>query len=156
MEQWEAEFCGFFWADGSIYAAIRNRPWKGSTYPQPSMRLSIDQRDDNPELIYWFNEQLGGNVYALKPRKTTGDHYQGRPMLRWYVESIDSIEQVLDILLDSIIPASKKRELAVFSEFVSIVRGRRDAHRKYAVQEIEQMRQLGLALQELKRYGGRQ
>jgi hypothetical protein len=105
----EAEFRGFFYADGCVSLhkrRVRNTYIKKDGSKPTNewstthiCRVQITQRKDNMKYLLELQETFGGQIYAENPVKNTA--YVHRPTAYWSVQKIDLCKKVLEILLDT-------------------------------------------------------
>lgn len=152
---WAAEFRGLFWGEGNFMIDIMNRG-----KPRPTLvfsarcRCRVIARDDNRPMLEDFQRVLGGHIYTHKSFKShwiEGKVYTHNRNFVWQVQSVDGVEQVIDILENGLIPALKAREIPVMREAITIMRSRRY---RYTDDQRQQLRDVQQRLFALRQYSG--
>ena len=105
----EAEFRGFFFADGCVSLHSRRtrniyvrkdgtkaKDWHISHI----VRVQITQRIDNLKLLEEYKDLFGGQIYLQRNVRKTGK-YTHKPSAYWAVQKTDLCNKVLKILLDT-------------------------------------------------------
>ena len=162
MEQldpiWCAEFRGFFWADGTLYANVRKVSKNGKTFFRPMMRISVAQRADNGMVLDDFKSKLGcGTIYRYPLPGTTKRKWSrnAKPQVRWSVDSISGCRIVIDVLKGSVLPTKKGMEVALLDEFIAIREKKRlRGKRNFLPVELDRLRVIAEMLHQNKQYSG--
>lgn len=109
---WVAEFRGFFFGEGYL-GITTNGTNRANTGPSYVCRAQIAMRDDESPILYAIQKKLGGIVYGCDARNKNQN-----PFCVWRVTSSHGVARVCDILADGILPARKRRQVAVVRAFI--------------------------------------
>jgi len=132
IEQFNAEFRGFFWADGYIYLHI-DRQWKEKKQCWiwiVRLAFRIQQRDDNIQILENIKSRYGGGIYRSKKYTKCVSGSEGNPSATWQVGSKKDVRKVLEILEGGVMGAKKQQELGIIREALDIVDGRGSTYSK--------------------------
>jgi len=149
----KAEFRGLFLGEG--YATIckykarykhfhkrkgtlieKNRIWYR---PQ----LSLSQREDNGDMVYWIQKKFGGYVC----RRTYFGANGGNPALCWTTTNHELCEKLCKILLQSSIPSKKLNSVKIVLKYLKLRYKKNDGRRSmgYSEKQNEAFKRLHLA-----------
>lgn len=111
MEQIDAEFVGFFYADGSAFIT-KYRKGKYTLYrPQ----LVLPQRDDNRSLLETVQKRYGGSIYKRNVQK---HNMKGtKPVLVWQTTSVELCKKITDLLLQSKLESKNLKAVRAVNEY---------------------------------------
>lgn len=134
----KAEFRGLFLGEGycgickyhAKYKHFHKRKglWieKNRIWYRPQMSLS--QRDDNAEMIYWMQGTFGGHIYIARNKRYDGKNC--RRSIIWITTNHELSEQLCKILLKSSIPSKKLESVRIVLKYLKM-RYRKDDGRRY-------------------------
>ncbi len=138
-DQWESEFCGFTWGEGCLLVVTESR--KGNIIFTARFRIIL--RADDAEILYYFQKRLGGYMYGPY------SHPPSNPTMSWQVVGTEKLKRIRDILSRSVLPAKKRKELALWSEFLDGVPG---IGKRRTTEQKERCFQIVNALREMRVY----
>lgn len=109
MKEKEAEFIGFFYADGCVSLHTRKVSNKyvrkdgttGENHTTTVCRVQITQRVDNMVFLKQLKEYFGGHIYIQNENSVKMGRYKSNQTAYWAVQSIPLCKRVLEILLKS-------------------------------------------------------
>jgi len=134
---WIHEFCGFYWGEGCLRAAYRKNGRWGYAFLVCSQ---IGLRSDDLGLLEDFQSKLGGNISIDK-----------KSVARWVVADCESCIRLANVLDQSIMSASKRRQLKYWKECLDIKRNRPPNGYTYPDEAKERIKSLVEILRQLKK-----
>jgi hypothetical protein len=112
MNEQLVAFCGLFMGEGcALLARRRMKSGKWTYRPELIMRL----RSDDRPVLDWVYSLLGGGVLDVCNSPTSGN-----PMSQWWLAGYRQVQPVLQILLQSSVPAKKKNDILILDELCTL------------------------------------
>lgn len=117
----EGELRGFLFGEGCVQINRQKRP-KEHLYTY-AVRITVSQRVDNIETLYWLRTHFGGRVIGLKkcPVRVSKP---GAWTAAWQLAGRAQVECVLRILLAGTMPSTKRREAELALDFLASIKRR--------------------------------
>ena len=158
----KAEFRGLFLGEGYVsickykarYKHFHKRKGilieKDRIWYRPQMTLS--QRADNADMIYWIQEKFGGYVF----KRTRFIVHRGNPAITWVTTNHELCEKLCKILLQSSIPSKKLDSVRIVLQYLKLRYKKNDGRRSmgYSEKQNETFAKLHLACKQNHQYQG--
>ena len=111
-ERWDAEFCGFFWGEGSFDLCPFRRKGQAAPSYTPRARIALSARDRG--VLDECMERFGGSLYY----RAATDAWC------WQLTGKQRMTVLLDVLSRGVMGAIKRREVALMQEAVALIPAR--------------------------------
>lgn len=130
--EWQIEFRGFFWGEGSMWIQ-----GKSGSY---AVRAAISLRSDDLEILKEFQKHLGGRIFiqSLLGTKTAA---------RWQVSTKKDVERISQILITDL-PFKKAKEVVIWKKAIQIRKDKMGRH--WSPEQVSQMEKLAIELKALR------
>jgi hypothetical protein len=148
MDEFDAEFRGLFWGEGtiSIDAMSNKRRSTGERFVYPRLRVSMASWER--PMLEAIRDRYGGCITTASRDASITWHLSGRTRL----------ERIVDVLSQGVLPSPKLEELKLFAEAVSLVAPKGGHHTPERRQKNDEaqarLRQIKEEMSALK-FGGR-
>lgn len=132
------EFCGFFWGEGC--ADIQRFKRGTATLYRP--RLRIHQRADEVSNLYYIQDHLGGAVhYSVKPGGPS------KPAYQWQLTERSTLLRACEILLSGTFPSKKRPQVEILVRAIHLASIKSS---RFPPETLAQLDDFYLKLRELK------